>query len=85
VPIEGCEHDRSTVARTALLESLRDQPERLGRLAALMHENAAQVQRIKFVWLNVEYLPVERLTLVQLPALMLRDGAPQRVGKIGFP
>ena len=50
-----------------------------------MHENAAQVQRIKIVWLNVEYLPVEGLTLIQLPALMMRDGAPQRVGKNDFP
>ena len=49
-----------------------------------MHEYAAKVQRIEIAWLNGKDLPIERLGLGQLPALMMIDGSPEDVGDARF-
>ena len=42
------------------------------------------MQRIEIAGLNGKDLPVERLGLVQLSALMMRDRAPQQIGDVQF-
>src|SRR4249920_754103 len=49
-----------------------------------MHEYAAKVQRIEIAGLNGKDLPIERLGLGQLPALMMIDGSPEDVGNARF-
>src|SRR5262249_37018002 len=55
------------------------------RLSALMHENAAQMQRVEVVWLGGEDLAINPLGFVELPVLMMRAGTPDHVGEVAFP
>src|SRR5258708_17171800 len=64
------------------LECARDQLEGFGGLATLMQEHAAQMQTVEISRLNGEDLPIERLGLVQLSALMMRHGAPQQIDNV---
>ena len=66
------------------LERAGNQFKRLGGVPALMHENAAQMQRVEIVGLNCDDLTVKRLGLMQLPALMMRARAPKRIGEGGI-
>ena len=42
------------------------------------------MQRIEIAGLNRKRLPIERLGLVKLSALVMLNGSPKRVGKLGF-
>jgi hypothetical protein len=49
-----------------------------------MHEDAAQVQRVEITGLSREDLPIQRLGIVQLPALMMHGRAPKHVEEGGI-
>ena len=66
------------------LERAGYQFERLGGFPALMHEDAAQMQRVEIAGLNCEDLPVQCLGFLQLPALMVRGRAPKHVDEGGI-
>jgi hypothetical protein len=49
-----------------------------------MQEHATQMQSIEISWLNGKDLPIERLGLIQLSMLMMRDRPPQQIGDVQF-
>jgi hypothetical protein len=49
-----------------------------------MHEYAAQMQRVEIAGLNGKNLPIERLGLGQLSALVVINGSPKDVGNARF-
>jgi hypothetical protein len=55
-----------------------DQLERLVALAALVHQHAAKMKRVKMIRHGVQDLPVERFGLAQLSALMVSGGLAQQ-------
>ena len=59
-----------------------DQLERGGRLAALMHQHAVEVQRVEMAGLGGDDFAVERFGLGQLAATMMRARAPQQLGGV---
>ena len=59
-----------------------DQPQRLGRLAALVHQHAVKMQRVEIVGLRGEHLTVKRLGLIELTALMQGGGLLQQADDV---
>ena len=62
------------------LERARNKVKRVRMVAALMLENAVEVERVEIVRIGVERAPIERFSFAQLTALVTQNRLPQRIG-----